>query len=165
MTIVNGSAVYGLDVKLPGMLHAMVARCPYLGGKLISCDPAPAMKIAGVKNVVPVHSGFSGGVAVVAANTWAALKGREALQPVWDKGPNANFDSDLFMHELEQSLLQPGFPIRRKGDAQAALTESSTKLEAIYEYPYQAHAPLETMNCTADVRGSTCEIWVPHASS
>lgn len=160
-SIVTGLAVYGLDVKRPGMLHAVVARCPYLGGKLISCDPAPAMKVAGVKNVVPVHTGFSGGVAVVAVNTWAAIKGREALQPVWDKGPNAGFSSDSFMRELEQSLSQPGFPIRRDGNAQTALADSPTKLDAIYEYPYQAHAPLETMNCTADVRAGSCEIWVP----
>lgn len=159
--IVNGSAVYGLDVKLPGMVHAVIARCPYLGGKLVSCDPAPALKISGVKNIIPIRSGFSGGVAVVAVNTWAALKGRDALQPVWDKGPNASFDSDIFMRELQDSLSQPGFPIRRAGDAPTALADSPTKLEAIYEYPYQAHAPLETMNCTADVRGASCEIWVP----
>jgi isoquinoline 1-oxidoreductase beta subunit len=143
------------------MMHAVIARCPYLGGKLISCDPAPAMKIAGVKNVVPVRTGFSGGVAVVATNTWAALKARNALQPVWNKGPNASFNSGSFMHELEQSLSQPGFPIRRTGDAHAVLAESPTKLEAVYEYPFQAHAPLETMNCTADVRADSCEIWVP----
>jgi isoquinoline 1-oxidoreductase beta subunit len=159
--IVNGSAVYGLDVKLSGMLHAVVARCPYLGGQLVSCDSAPALKIPGVKDVVPVHTGFSGGVAVVAVNTWAAMKGRDALRPVWDKGPNFSFDSDAFMRELEQSLAQPGFPIRRDGDAQAALADAPAKLEAIYEYPYQAHAPLETMNCTADVRSASCEIWVP----
>lgn len=159
--IVTGSAVYGLDVKLPGMLYAVIARCPYLGGNLISCDPAPAMKIEGVRSVVPVCSGFSGGVAVVATNSWAAIKGREALQPVWNKGPNARFDSDEFMSELEQSLSQPGFPIRRTGDAQTAFAASEKKLEAIYEYPYQAHAPLETMNCTADVRAGSCQIWVP----
>jgi isoquinoline 1-oxidoreductase beta subunit len=159
--IVSGSAVYGLDVKLPGMLHAVIARCPYLGGRLVSCDPAPALKITGVKNVIPVRSGFSGGVAVIATNTWSVLKGRAALQPIWDKGPNANFDSEKFMGELEQSLSQPGFAIRRNGDVRAALAESPVKLEAIYEYPYQAHAPLETMNCTADARPGTCEIWVP----
>ena len=163
--IVSGKAIYGLDVKLPGMLYAVVARCPYLGGKLVSCDPAPAMKVAGVKNVVPVHGGFSGGVAVVAKNTWAAIKGRDALQPVWDQGPDAAFDSDSFMRELEQSLSQPGFPIRRQGDAQAALAESATKLEAIYEYPYQAHAPLETMNCTADVRAGCVRDLGAHAGA
>jgi len=160
-SIVTGSAVYGLDVKLPGMLYATVVRCPYLGGKLISCDPAPALKVVGVKSIVPVHTGFSGGVAVIATNTWAAIKGRNALQPVWDKGPNASFDSDQFMRELEQSLSKPGFPVRRVGDAPTALAESPRKLEAIYEYPYQAHAPLETMNCTASVQAGSCEIWVP----
>ncbi len=159
--IVSGSAVYGLDLKLPGMQYAVIARCPYLGGKLISCDPAPALKIAGVKQVVPVHTGFSGGVAVVAVNTWAALKGRTALRPVWDKGANADFDSEAFTKEMEQGLKQPGYPSRRAGDAPAALAQAQRTMEAIYEYPYQAPAPLETMNCTAHVHGSTCEIWVP----
>jgi isoquinoline 1-oxidoreductase beta subunit len=159
--IVNGRAIYGLDVRLPDMLYAVVARCPYLGGRLASCDPAPALKIAGVKHVVPIQSGFSGGVAVVATSTWAAVRGREVLRPVWNKGPNPEFDSDLFMQHLEDSSSQPGFPIRRTGDAPAALKEASTVLEAVYEYPYQAHAPLETMNCTADVRDQSCRIWVP----
>jgi isoquinoline 1-oxidoreductase beta subunit len=159
--IVSGSAIYGLDVKRPGMLHAVIARCPYLGGKLVSCDPAAALKVSGVMKVMPVRSGFSGGVAVIAANTWSALKGKAALQPVWDKGPNAGFDSDKYMSDLERSLSQPGFAIRRNGNAQTALAESQLKLEAIYEYPYQAHAPLETMNCTADVHAGSCEIWVP----
>jgi isoquinoline 1-oxidoreductase beta subunit len=159
--IVGGRAIYGQDVKLPGMLYAVVARCPYLGGKLASCDPAPALKIAGVKQVVPVRTGFSGGIAVVAVNTWAALKGRAALQPVWDKGPNAAFDSDAFTHEMEEGLKQPGYPSRRDGDAPAALARAQRTLEAWYEYPYQAHAPLETMNCTAHVHESSCEIWVP----
>ena len=119
------------------------------------------MKVAGVKNVVPVHAGFSGGVAVVAENTWAALKGREALQPVWDQGPDAAFDSDSFMRELEQSLSQPGFPIRRQGDAQAALAASATKLEAIYEYPYQAHAPAGNHELHGGRAPGSCEIWVP----
>jgi isoquinoline 1-oxidoreductase subunit beta len=159
--IVSGAAIYGLDVRVPGMLHAVVARCPYLGGKLISCDPAPAMKIAGVKHVVPVTVGMAMGVAVVAVNTWAALKGREALEPVWDKGPNAGFDSDEFTQEMERALSQPGYPIRRHGDSPTAFAQSQRTLEALYEYPFQAHAPLETMNCTADARDSACEIWAP----
>ncbi|HWS18171.1 MAG TPA: molybdopterin cofactor-binding domain-containing protein, partial [Candidatus Elarobacter sp.] len=106
--IITGSAVYGLDVKLPEMLYAVVARCPYLGGKLSYCDSAPAMKISDVKNVIPIRTSFSRGVAVIATNTWAALKGRDALQPVWNKGANAGFDSTVFMRELEQSLSQSG---------------------------------------------------------
>jgi len=159
--IVSGAAVYGQDIHVPGMLYAVIARCPYLGGKLVSFDPAPAMKVEGVKYVVPVRSGFATGVAVVAVNNWAAIKGRAALLPVWDKGPNANFDSDSFTREMERALDQPGFALRRDGDAPAALAASKKKMEALYEYPFQAHAPLETMNCTAHVREGSCEIWVP----
>lgn len=159
--IVSGKAVYGLDVRVPGMLHAVVARCPWLGGTLTSFDPAPALKIAGVKHVVPVKRGFSQGVAVVAANTWAAIKGRQALQPVWKKGVGSEFDSVEFTRRMEDALSQPGYPIRRTGDAPALLAASQKKLEAVYEYPFQAHAPLETMNCTAHVHDSACEIWVP----
>ncbi|HEY6349287.1 MAG TPA: molybdopterin cofactor-binding domain-containing protein [Candidatus Angelobacter sp.] len=159
--MVSGRAVYGLDVRVPGMLQAVVARCPYLGGKLVSCDPAPALKIAGVKHMVPVKRGFSHGVAVVAVNTWAALKGRQALQPIWNKGPDSEFDSSSFTRQLEDSLSQSGYPIRRQGDAPAVLAASRNKLDALYEYPFQAHAPLETMNCTAHVQEAACEIWVP----
>jgi isoquinoline 1-oxidoreductase beta subunit len=160
-SIVSGKAVYGLDVRIPAMLHAVVARCPYLDGRLVSFDPAPALKIAGVKHVVPVKRGFSQGVAVLAVNTWAAIKGRDALTPVWDKGPGSEFDSAAFTRQLESSLTQSGYPIRREGDASAALAASRNKLEAIYEYPFQAHAPLETMNCTAHVHDAACEIWAP----
>jgi isoquinoline 1-oxidoreductase beta subunit len=159
--IVSGKAVYGLDVRIEGMLHAVVARCPYLGGKLASFDPAPALKIAGVKRVVAVKRGFSQGVAVLAVNTWAAIKGREALKPVWENSLSSAFDSSAFTAQLENSLTQSGYPIRRDGDAPAALAASTTKLEATYEYPFQAHAPLESMNCTAHVHDSTCEIWAP----
>ncbi|HEY6251943.1 MAG TPA: molybdopterin cofactor-binding domain-containing protein [Candidatus Angelobacter sp.] len=160
-SIVSGKAVYGVDVRIAGMLQAVVARCPYLGGKLVSCDPAPALKIAGVRHVVPVKRGFSQGVAIVAVNTWTALKGRQALHPIWDNGPDSEFDSSTFTRQLEDSLSQSGYPIRRQGDAPAVLAASRNKLEALYEYPFQAHAPLETMNCTAHVQEAACEIWVP----
>lgn len=159
--IVTGAAIYGQDVRLPGMLHAVIARCPYLGGKLASFDPAPAMKVEGVMHVVPVKSGYATGVAVVGVNTWAAIKGREALKPVWDKGPNAGFDSDVFTQQMESALARDGYPLRREGDAPKALAASPKTMEALYQYPFQAHAPLETMNCTADVREGRCEIWVP----
>jgi len=159
--IVSGTAVYGLDIRVPGMLQAVVARCPYLGGKLVSCDPAPALKIAGVKHVVPVKRGFSQGVAVLAVNTWSALKGRQALSPVWARSTGSDFDSAAFIRQLESSVTQSGYPIRRDGDAPTALASSPHKMEALYEYPFQAHAPLETMNCTAHVHDGGCDIWVP----
>jgi isoquinoline 1-oxidoreductase subunit beta len=159
--IISGRAIYGIDVRQPGMMFAVIARCPYLGGKLLSCDPAPALRVPGVKQVVPVRSGFSPGLAVIANTTWAAIKGREALQPAWDPGPNANFDSDAFTREMEAALEVPGYAIRREGDAPAVIAASTRTMQAVYEYPFQAHAPLETMNCTAEVRAGACEIWVP----
>ena len=159
--IVSGQAVYGFDVRVPGMLVAVMERCPILGGKLARFDAAKALSVPGVRQVLPVHSGLSGGVAVVADNTWAAIKGRDALHVEWDRGPNPDFDSGRHMENLKAAFSQEGYPVRRDGDALQALAAASRKLEAVYEYPFQAHAPLETMNCIADVRGDSCEIWVP----
>jgi isoquinoline 1-oxidoreductase beta subunit len=159
--IVSGAACYGLDVRRPEMLYAVVARCPYLGGKLASVDPAAALQVSGVKQLVPVDSGFAAGVAVVATSTWAAIKGRDALQPVWDRGPSAGFDSDVLTRQMEAALEQPGFAIRHDGNAPGALSAAQNTMEALYEYPFQAHAPLETMNCTVEVGSGSCEIWVP----
>lgn len=159
--IVHGQAIYGFDARPPGALVAMMERCPHLGGKLISFDGTKALAIPGVRHVVPVKNGIYGGVAVVAENTWAAMKGREALQIKWDAGANANFDSDEFIRSMAASLDQPGFPIRRVGDTEKDRVEASKRMEAVYEFPFQAHAPLETMNCTADVGSDRCEVWVP----
>jgi len=159
--IVTGRAVYGLDVRLPEMLYAVVERCPYLGGKIISFDDRPALAVAGVRHVVPVKTGLATGVAVVADHTWAAMKGREALKVVWDPGPNRDFDSDRFLQQMEGALNQAGYFVRDDGNAATALESAAKKLEAVYEFPFQAHAPVETMNCVADVRPDSCEIWVP----
>jgi isoquinoline 1-oxidoreductase beta subunit len=145
--IVTGRAVYGLDVRVPGMLYAVMARCPFLG--------------AGVRHVVPIKSGIATGVAVVADHTWAAMKGREALKVEWDRGPHADFDSDVFLKGLEGALGQEGYFVRNDGNALAAIKQATKTLEAVYEFPFQAHAPLETMNCVADVRADSCELWVP----
>ena len=159
--IVHGRAGYGIDVRVPGMLFAVMERCPYLGGRLASFDAKNALAVPGVRHVVPIHSGIFGGVAVAADDTWAAMKGREALEVKWDAGKHADFDSDRFIESLKSAAVQEGYPVRREGDAERALTASAQQIEAVYEYPFQAHAPLETMNCTADVRGDSCEIWVP----
>lgn len=159
--IVTGQAVYGLDARIPGMLVAVMERSPQLGGKLKSFDSTKALAVEGVRHVVPVKSGIFGGVAVVADNTWAAMKGREALSIVWDAGPGADFDSPAFIESLKSAFNQEGYPIRREGDATKALAEPSHTLEAVYEYPFQAHAPVEPMNCIADVRAGSCEVWAP----
>jgi isoquinoline 1-oxidoreductase beta subunit len=159
--IVAGRAVYGLDVQVQGMLYAVVARCPYIGGKLVSFDKQQTLQVAGVRQVVPVTSGIATGVAVVADHTWAAIKGREALNVKWDAGPNHDFDSDRFLEDQEAALRQVGYFVRNDGDAATALASAAQKLEAVYEFPFQAHAPMEPMNCVADVRSNSCEIWAP----
>ncbi len=159
--IVTGRAAYGLDVHVPGMLYGVIERCPYFGGKVVSFDGREALAVMGVRHVVPVKSGIATGVAVIADHTWAAMKGRDALKVKWDPGPNRDFDSDRFLQEMEGALAQEGYFVRNDGDAAKALSSAAKTLEAIYEFPFQAHAPLETMNCVADVRPNSCEIWAP----
>jgi isoquinoline 1-oxidoreductase beta subunit len=161
--ILTGKAIFGLDVRVPGMLYAVMARCPYQGGKVASFDPNKALAVSGVRHVVPISGGIHRGIAVVADCTWAAMQGREALHVEWDRGPNADFDSDRFLKQMEDALAQPqdGYFVRGDGDAPKAIESASKTLEAVYEFPFQAHAPLETMNCVADVRADSCEIWVP----
>src|ERR1700733_1468393 len=159
--IMTGRAVYGLDARVPGMLQAVVKRCPYIGGRVVSFDARKAMAISGVRHVAPIKTGIATGVAVVADHTWAAMKGAQALEVTWDPGPNRNFDSDAFLREIESAIHEPGFFVRGDGDADKALPAAARRIESIYEFPFQAHAPLETMNCIADVRADSCEIWVP----
>jgi isoquinoline 1-oxidoreductase beta subunit len=159
--IVRGQATYGIDIRVPGMLFAVMARSPYLGGKVTSFDSRKALAVDGVRHVVPIQTGISTGVAVVADTTWTAMKGREALEVKWDKGSNSEFDSEQFLTKLQSAFSEGGFPIRREGDAAAALRNAASRIDAVYEYPFQAHAPMETMNCTADVRSNSCEVWVP----
>ncbi len=157
--IVSGKAVYGIDARAPGMLIAVMERCPQLGGTLKSVNSTNALAVPGVRHVIPIKSGIFGGVAVVADNTWAAMKGREALTIEWVPGPGHDFDSAAFTENLKSALAQEGYPIRREGDAAKILGASTQRLEAVYEFPFQAHAPVEPMNCVADVRSDSCEVW------
>jgi len=163
---VDGSAKFGLDVRVPGMLYAMIARCPTFGGKPKKFDPAPALAVAGVKKVVEIPAvgpgAFTaGGVAVVAESTWAAIQGRDALEIEWDLGPHANESSESLKKQFEELTRQPGKVIRNEGDADAALASATKKVEAIYELPFLSHSPMEPMNCTADVRADRAELWAP----
>lgn len=158
--IVRGGAVYGCDIKLAKMLIAVVERSPVLGGKVVRWDDSKTKTVAGVRAVLPVTKGLSNGVAVLAENTWAAMKGRELLEVTWDEGQFKDFSSDNFSKQLYVALENEGYVTRKAGDAKQAFDSAETRLEAVYEYPHQAHAPLETMNCTADVRSDGCEIWV-----
>lgn len=160
--IVTGRARYGMDVRVPGMLFASVERAPVLGAKLVRFDGARALKRPGVRHVVPVRSGIQQGVAVVADSTWAAFAARAALDVDWDLGRQREFDSELFIAELPRRLEKDAtYVVRHEGDAVAALESAATRHAASYVFPFQAHAPLETMNCTADVRTDTAEFWVP----
>ena len=154
---VNGSAQYGIDVRQPGMLYAVVSRCPVFGGKVASFDAAKAQAVPGVKRVVQISSG----IAVVADNTWTAMEGRRALEVKWDEGPNAGATSAGISKLFAERAAQPGYVARKEGDAEAALGKAATKVEAVYEVPFLAHATMEPQNCTAHVRADRCDVWAP----
>lgn len=154
---VNGRAEFGLDVRRPGMLYAVVLRCPVFGGKVASFDAAKARAVPGVKNVVQISTG----IAVVADNTWTAMQGRRALDVKWDEGPNAGVSSESISKLFAERTMQPGVEARKEGDAAAALSGAAQKIEAVYEVPYLAHATMEPENCTADVRADRVDVWAP----
>src|SRR5262249_18761291 len=145
---VDGTAVFGLDVTLPGMLVALVARPPVFGGKAKAIDDAGAKAVPGVRHVVE----FDRGVAVVADGFWAAKKGREALRVTWDDGPLAALDTRTQGEEYADLARKPGAVARKEGDTSSAMAGAAKTLEAVYELPYLAHAPMEPLNCVADVR-------------
>jgi isoquinoline 1-oxidoreductase beta subunit len=153
---VNGKAVFGLDVNLPGMLVAVVARSPVFGGKVKSFDGEKAKSIPGVKHIVQIPRG----IAVVADGFWPAKKGREALSIVWDEGPLAGLDSEKQLVEYKDLAKKPGVTARKEGDAASAFEKAAKKFEAEYDLPYLAHATMEPMNCVADVKPDRCEVWV-----
>ncbi len=153
---VNGRAVFGLDVQLPGMLVALVARPPVFGGKVKGFGADKARAVPGVKHVVQIPRG----VAVVADGFWAAKKGREALELVWDDGPLAGLDTLTQLEQYAELAKQPGVIARKDGDAADALTKAAKTFEAVYDLPYLAHATMEPINCVADVRADHCEVWV-----
>ena len=156
--IVSGKAKYGIDMRVPGMLFASVARPPVVGGGVTSFDASKAKHIHGVRDVVAISSG----VAVVADNSWAAMKGRDALRISFDDGPHAGFDSDRYIESLVAAAQQDGVVMRREG--KATNVAGAKTLEATYIYPFYAHAPVEPMNCIAHARAGSCEIWAPTQS-
>lgn len=149
---VDGSAIFGLDVKVPDMRYAAIARSPVFWGKPAKFDDAKAKAIEGVLDVVEIDNA----IAVVAENSWAAIKGRDALEITWDEGEMATVSSD----GIRQSVLAqlPDSVAIGNTDAQA---QANGKLEVLYEMPYLAHAPMEPMNCVADARSDNCEVWAP----
>jgi isoquinoline 1-oxidoreductase beta subunit len=154
--IVSGRARYGIDVKIPGMLYASLERPPWLGAKPKRMQEEKARKVRGVRNVIKT----SRGIAVVADNTWAAMKGRAALAVEWGEPPLDAFDSDAHSKRLEIASRERGF-ITRKEEPPAGTGAVAQTMDATYHYPFYAHAPVEPMNCVADVRENRCTIWAP----
>ena len=153
---IDGSAVFGIDVRVPGMLHAAVARCPVFGGTLDSFDAVKTKSMAGVKSVLAI----SRGVAVVAATTWEAFQGRDALSVKWNYGPAADVSSETILANLNELSTQPGAAVEKDGDPDI-VAKSERRLEATYQAPFLAHATMEPMNCTAHVTADRCEVWAP----
>jgi len=155
---VDGSAVYGIDVRRPGMLYAAVALAPSFGAQPTgSFDGAKAKQVPGVRSVVP----FRRGVAVVADSTWAAFKGRDALTVNWKEDKTAPEDSASLRARCQALVNKPGKALRSDGDVAGALATAARRVEAVYELPFQAHAAMEPVNATAHVTKDRCEIWAP----
>ena len=153
---ITGKAEFALDVVRPGMLYAVVARCPVTGGSVASFDPTAAKAVPGVKHVVQIPEG----IAIVADNTWAAMEGRKALVVQWNEGENAALNTASIREILSKAIATPGNVAKRQGEGEAALATAAKQIEAVYEAPYLAHAPMEPFTCVADVKGDSCEVWV-----
>ncbi|HTA42111.1 MAG TPA: xanthine dehydrogenase family protein molybdopterin-binding subunit [Bryobacteraceae bacterium] len=151
----TGRTQFGIDMRRPGMMYAAAARCPVFGGKVASFDATKAKAVPGVKQVVQI----SRGVAVVADNTWSAFQGVKQLDIKWDEGPNANQTSANITKTFADKVQKPGVEVTKVGDVSKGLADAAKKVEADYESPFLAHATMEPMNCTADVKADSCDVW------
>ncbi|MGH8010905.1 MAG: molybdopterin cofactor-binding domain-containing protein [Candidatus Binataceae bacterium] len=154
---VNGTARFGIDMRVPGMLIAVVARCPTFGGKLRNFNADKAKEVKGVRHVLAISSG----VAVVADSFWPAKSARDLLHIDWDHGPNANLSDDLIAHRFEKGAEHQGAVASSRGNADHVMAGAAKRLEAVYTLPYLAHAAMEPINCTAYVRQNACDVWAP----
>ena len=151
----NGEAVFGIDVKLPGMLTAVIARPPIFGATMKSFDDSRARSMPGVKKIVAIPAG----VAVIADTFWQAKTARDAVRVEWDEGSMQNFNTSEMMHQFRERAKSPGTSVRKDGDATAALASAAKKIEAVYEVPYLSHLMMEPLNCAVDLRADSCEVW------
>ena len=152
---VDGKAEYGIDFRLPGMKYAVLARCPVVGGKVKSCDDKDAKKTSGVSYVGDVGDSA---VAVVAESVWSAIEGRRVLNIQWDEGPNASLNSAAIYDSLKKAASGKAASLYSVGDVSKV---QGRRIEATYQLPFMAHAPMEPGNCTAQFRASSCELWAP----
>ena len=154
---VTGRAGFGIDVELPGMLIASLAQCPVLGGKPLNVDDTKAKSMPGVRAVVKIDDG----VAVVADTFWQAKMARDSLNITWDNGAGAKLSSTGISQGLKDALTKPAATVKKLGDADTAIAGAEKRIEAAYELPFLAHATMEPMNFTADVRKDGCDIYGP----
>jgi len=166
--ITTGKAIYGADVSLPGQKYAVIARPPVVGGKVKSVDSAAALAVPGVEKVVEIEGSMPpakfaplGGVAVIAANTWAALQGRDALKIEWDDGPHAVYNTEQYHQEMSATAAKPGKVIRNQGDVDAALAGAAKVISAEYYQPHMAHIAMEPPAALVNVVNGKVEIWAP----
>ncbi|AUX43463.1 aldehyde oxidase [Sorangium cellulosum] len=152
---ITGKAQFGMDVQFPGLRTAVVLRPPAFGAKLVKYDAADALKVPGVEKVVPTANG----VAVVAAHFWAAKLGRDALRAEWTKPEGGGADSAKLLADFRAQARTPGALVAQVGKVEDAMTAAKSRIEAEYDVPYLAHAPMEPLNCTVKIDGDGCEIW------
>lgn len=166
--ICTGTAVFGMDAHVPGMVYASVERAPVMGGKVQSFDDKQALAVKGVRQTVAIDA-FTppykfrplGGVAVIADNTWAAFQGRKKLKIEWNHGPNASYDSELYKQELLETARKPGKVVRSTGDVDAVFAKSAKTIEAEYYVPLLAHATMEPPVAIAEYRDGKVTAWAP----
>ena len=166
--ITHGTAVFGMDAKVDGMVYASIEHPPVLGGKVMSFDDKDALQVAGVSRTVEIP-GFKpphafqplGGVAVIADSTWAAFQGRKKLKITWDPGSNASYTSSEYKKELQATARKPGKVVRNVGDVDKAFAGAAKTLEADYYVPHLAHAAMEPLVAVADFRNGKCTLWAP----
>lgn len=154
---VDGRAVFGIDIRMPGLLVATVIHPPVFGTKAVSFDTSRAKALSGVRHVIAIDRG----IAVVADTFWQAKKGAEALQVKWERGNNDDLNDEIIRARWTDLAHKEGDAVRNDGDAKEALAKAAKTLRAVYEVPYEAHATPEPMNCTAHVHKDGCDIWVP----
>ncbi len=164
--ICTGKAKFGMDARIDGMVYASIEHPPVLGGKLKSYDDKAPLQVKGVKQTIPIetfkpphHFQPLGGIAVIADNTWSAMKGRQKLNPVWDNGSNAVYNSDHYKKYLQATAHKPGKAARNQGDVEAVFAKSDKTIEAEYYVPHLAHASMETPIALADYRDGKVEVW------
>ncbi|MFM0477350.1 xanthine dehydrogenase family protein molybdopterin-binding subunit [Paraburkholderia strydomiana] len=153
---VDGTATFGLDVRLPDMVYAAIANCPVFGGKLASVDDTNAKKIPGVRQVVKIDNA----VAVIGDHTWAAKRGLQALDIKWNEGADAKLSMKQIVDDLANASQRNGAVARKDGDVVHAFSNAKTRVDAVYQQPFLAHATMEPINCTVHVRADGCEIWL-----